>query len=175
MKLVKPRDIYACKTDFPESFNQRILEGFIRHRDDEDLKRTHYFHGRHENIYIPDQRIPEIGEIKNTVRALVAEITGIAVDRLKAGLWFNAMDPGQVTTMHRHDDYDEIMSSVYYVDVPENSGEVVLTEGRFIPRVKPEAGLFVLFPPDMAHEVTENRSSRMRLSLGINIGPVETD
>ena len=40
-------------------------------------------------------------------------------------------------------------------------------------KVTPEEGMFVFFPADMLHEVTINNSPEMRLSLGINIGPVD--
>jgi hypothetical protein len=32
------------------------------------------------------------------------------------------------------------------------------------------AGQFVFFAPDVLHEVTENRSTRPRLSIGMNFG-----
>jgi len=175
MKLVKHPSIYSSRLDNAASINDKLLTGFMRHQDLESTGRSHYFEGRYENLYISDSEITELADIKKAVCERVAEITSIAADKLKAGLWFNAMQPGQRTLPHRHDDDDEIMSAVYYVDVPENSGKLVLTAGEFSTSVTPEAGLFVLFPPDIMHEVTENRSDRMRLSLGINIGPAGAD
>lgn len=173
MTLVKHPNIYTSQLADAESVNRALISGFLQYRDSEASRHSHYFAGRHENIYIDDEHIPALRQVKQVVRALVAEITGMQAHQLKAGLWFNAMGPGHKTLPHRHDDDDEIMSAVYYVDVPENSGSLVLSEDRFSTRVTPEAGLFVLFPPDMMHEVTENLSQQLRLSLGINIGPVE--
>ena len=175
MKLEKHPDIYSAHLDGAEQINTELLSGFIKHKDSDQVRRSHYFEGRYENIYIDDRLIDAISRIKQAVRELVSEITGISPDKLKAGLWFNAMHPGHKTLAHRHDDDDEIMSAVYYVSVPENSGNLVLSDARFTTTVTPEAGLFVLFPPDMMHEVTENRSQDMRLSLGINIGPASTE
>ncbi len=36
------------------------------------------------------------------------------------------MQSGAHTTLHSHDDDDEILSAVYYVQVPENSGELII-------------------------------------------------
>jgi hypothetical protein len=175
MKLVKHPTVYSCRLENAERINRALLDGFIRHRELDSTGRSHYFEGRYENIYIADEEVPELVEIKKAVRQLVAEISSIDADKLKAGLWFNAMEPGHRTLPHRHDDDDEIMSAVYYVETPMDSGKLVLTAGDFVTSVTPEAGLFVLFPPNMMHEVTTNNSNDMRLSLGINVGPLHTD
>ena len=38
----------------------------------------------------------------------------------------HAMDAGQRTTLHHHDENDELLSAVYYIRVPENSGNLIL-------------------------------------------------
>jgi ectoine hydroxylase-related dioxygenase (phytanoyl-CoA dioxygenase family) len=70
---------------------------------------------------------------------------------------------------------DELLSAVYYVEVPEDSGNLVIYEK--IPgedprkiEIAPAAGEFVFFKPDVAHEVTRNNSSQSRLSIGLNFG-----
>ncbi|MCW9014168.1 MAG: 2OG-Fe(II) oxygenase family protein [Gammaproteobacteria bacterium] len=151
--------------------NTALLTGFIQHMNDEDIKKTHHFNGRYENIYISSDKIPEVQQILSLAISNAAKILKKNEADLKAGLWFNAMGHGQLTTAHRHDDDDELLSAVYYVKTPQDSGNLILQYKNFTIEVQPEEGLFVFFPPDMIHQVTENRSQEMRLSLGINIGP----
>ena len=92
------------------------------------------------------------------------------MDELQAGCWFNHMPPGAVTTLHSHDDDDELLSAVYYVSVPENSGSLVIHQHDEQHVITPVEGKFVFFAPDVAHEVSENLSTRERLSIGINFG-----
>lgn len=85
------------------------------------------------------------------------------------------MNPGDKTTLHQHDDDDELLSAVYYIKVPENSGTLILHKTPIKTQVTPQEGMFAFFPPDMPHEVTENMSNSARISLGINIGPLHPD
>ena len=153
--------------------NDKIMEGFLSHYQRDDIHKTHLFGGRYENIYLTAQEIPALGE-------LVAEATQQAEDilqlkSLRAGFWFNFMPPGSTTTLHTHDDDDELLSAVYYVDVPEDSGNLILVEKSDspIPRkieITPAAGEFVFFKPDLPHEVSSNNSAQSRLSIGFNFG-----
>jgi ectoine hydroxylase-related dioxygenase (phytanoyl-CoA dioxygenase family) len=86
------------------------------------------------------------------------------------------MPPGATTTLHTHDDDDELLSAVYYVYVPEDSGNLVLyddsktdsSEKRI--EVESRTGDFIFFKPDIRHEVSKNCSTEHRLSIGINFG-----
>ena len=95
-------------------------------------------------------------------------ITGVAP--LSVGFWFNEMPPGYRTLPHTHDDYDELLSGVYYVTVPPRSGNLVIEGGGKPLVVEPEAGKMVFFPPDRPHEVERNESAQIRLSIGMNFG-----
>lgn len=167
--------LYTAKlTNFHE-LNRQLLEGLERHIDDKSTRKTHEFFGRFENIYIDTQQIPQLSEVLNSVIEIASEILNRPADELKAGLWFNVMQPGDKTTLHKHDDDDELLSAVYYVTVAENSGTLILSKDAVLTTVTPEEGMFVLFPPNMPHEVTENLSQQSRISLGINIGPVHSE
>lgn len=164
----------ARLSDYNE-LNQQLVAGLQQHINDQDTRKTHEFFGRYENIYIDADKIPALRMVIHTVTEIAAEILQQPAEQLKAGLWFNLMKPGDRTTLHRHDDDDELLSAVYYVKVPENSGELLLSRPPLHCRVAPEEGLFVFFPPDMPHEVSENLSQHSRISLGINIGPKQRD
>ena len=151
-----------------DTLNEALLQGFLDHQHDAGIKRTHLFNGRYENIYLTPTQIPEIRELLDEACVHASRILGM--DELQAGCWFNHMPPGAVTTLHSHDDDDELLSAVYYVSVPENSGSLVIHQHDEQHVITPEEGKFVFFAPDVAHEVSENLSTRERLSIGINFG-----
>lgn len=147
----------------------RILEaGFYQHKDSPDIKRTHLFEGRYENIYLNDTHIPELGRLLE--EAIIHASKLINTRQIQAGYWFNYMPPDSVTIAHRHDDDDELLSAVYYITVPPDSGDLLIHGKNNTATIKPEAGLFVFFKPDIVHEVTQNKSGLDRLSIGFNFG-----
>lgn len=156
------------------ALNQALLNGYHQYVQDSATRRSHEYEGRYENIYIGKDKVPQIDVVLNHAREAAASILKMGMDELRAGLWFNAMPPGSRTLKHAHDDDDELLSAVYYVQVPENAGHLILHSANFSTHVTPQAGMFVFFSPDVQHEVTENNSSEMRLSLGINIGPINS-
>jgi len=153
-----------------DTLNQRIIDGFRRHADDPVTNKTHFFEGRYENIYIDREKIPEMYQIIEQAIGYAAEILGIEQDKLQCGFWFNSMNSGDMTIAHTHDDDDELLSGVYYVEVPENSGLLCLGVGKNQVKVEPEAGKMVFFSPRLIHEVTTNLSDQHRLSIGMNFG-----
>ncbi len=157
-----------------ESLNAGLLERFDALKDDPGHRRSHHFHGRYENLYIERELIPEIQPLIEAVERAAMEVLGRG-EPIRCGFWFNAMGPGQRTTPHSHEEDDELLSAVYYVTVPENSGELLLYADPATIRVTPEPGLLVLFPPSLEHEVEENRSDELRLSIAFNFGPPESD
>ena len=161
---------YVKELPDAERIYARIVAGYAALRDDPDLERSHFFAGRYENIYVPEARLPALQPVLAAARRGAAEFLGKPGLQLSMGFWFNDMGPGHVTLAHRHDEDDELASGVYYVDVPEDSGELVLTQHAVTARIVPRAGRFVFFPPDVLHEVTVNRSSGSRLSIGMNFG-----
>ena len=165
--------IFKIHSRLPLSLNKKIVAGFSSHYEDSDIKRTHLFNGRYENIYLNENHIPELKAVMEEACRHAQTILGTS--EVKAGYWFNCMPPGAITTVHSHDDDDELLSGVYYVTVPENSGDLVIhTDGEAI-KIHPEEGLFVFFKPDVVHEVTQNLSQQERLSIGINFGEKRSD
>ena len=157
----------------PPNINSAIETGFLKHHNNADIRKTHLFAGRYENIYLNEQHIPAL-------KSLIKEAVKLAEDFLKmknlrAGYWFNYMPPGATTTLHTHDDDDELLSCVYYVNVPENSGNLIIYENSDNARqkkieIKSRTGDFIFFKPDVRHEVSKNNSSEFRLSIGFNFG-----
>jgi hypothetical protein len=157
-----------------ESVNGAVLREFSLCRETPD-RHSHLFHGRFENLYIDKARMPSMQVLLDRAAGQAAGILGITPSRLKYGYWFNLMHPGHVTSLHSHDEDDELLSCVYYLDVPTNSGDLVLELAEGSKYITPESGMFVFFPPYLEHAVTENRSKLPRLSLAINFGSADRD
>ncbi len=155
------------------SLNTTVEKKYLAHQDSADVRKTHLFDGRYENVYLTEKHIPELTSIIDEAVALAENI--LASKGLRAGYWFNYMPPDSSTLIHSHDDYDEQLSGVYYVSVPENSGNLIIydrTENNDEEKIeiKPNAGEFIFFMPDIRHEVSRNNSDEYRLSIGINFG-----
>lgn len=170
---------YSCLSPFDrhsigsllacEDINKAIRMRYDSLRNDEDLRRTHNLFGRYENVYIDLGRIPEIQPVV-TVATHYAKLL-LQRKSLKFGFWFNEMPPGTLTSLHTHDELDELLSCVYYVSAASDSGRLLLHLDDETLTIKPRPGLFVLFPPDVPHEVEINRSAEIRLSVAFNFGP----
>ncbi len=150
--------------------NGQIISGFKQNVDEPSTNKTHFFEGRYENVYIKRENIPELKQVIEQAISYVAEILAIEADKLQCGFWFNSMQSGDVTIAHTHDDDDELMSGVYYVEVPANSGQLLLGISNKQQVIEPEAGKMVFFKPNLIHEVTKNLSASHRLSIGMNFG-----
>ena len=168
MQAGLPANTHIVFSGLQHSLNQALLEGFLGHKDDDDIKRTHLFNGRYENIYLTSEQIPELEQLVSEACEHASRITGVG--DLRAGHWFNYMPPGAVTTAHSHDDDDELLSAVYYISVPANSGQLVIHDNDKRHGITPREGMFVFFAPDVVHEVSRNLSTRDRLSIAFNFG-----
>lgn len=157
--------------------NVDIYKEFLVQQNKDDVRKTHLFDDRYENIYLNEQHIPELKLIIDEAINHAENILG--KKNLRAGYWFNYMPPGATTTLHTHDDDDELLSAVYYVYVPEYSGNLIIYDdsksgGEKKIEITSRTGDFIFFKPDIRHEVSENNSTESRLSIGINFGQRKT-
>lgn len=101
--------------------------------------------------------------------------------------WVNINPPGTYNSMHTHN--GGVMTGIYYVKVPENSGELQMITPNpafdFIMKdsyiessnqfnasniiVKPQEGKLYLFPCWVAHQVKMNVSDQNRISIAFDI------
>ena len=155
----------------PEDFNKVLMQSFLDHQMDENLRKTHLFEDRYENIYLNEQHIPELKPLLNEALRFAEEI--LKTKNLRFAYWFNYMPVGASTTLHTHDDDDELLSGVYYVKVPENSGNLIVyghTKNKEKLEIQSKTGDFLFFKPDNPHEVSKNNSTEHRLSIAFNFG-----
>jgi len=172
MNDLKYFTLHAQILDDFEVINKKLIDGLETFIDKDGTRKSHLFFGRYENIYINKENIPALSDIIKFSIYYAAKILDCSAKELKAGLWFNVMNPSDKTTLHRHDDNDELLSAVYYIQLAEQSGFLQLKKKDMEIQITPKPGMFVFFAPDMPHKVSENLSTVCRISLGINIGPI---
>jgi len=76
--------------------------------------------------------------------------------------WINKYPPGGFQEPHTHGD---CITFVYFVDIPENSGDLVFN--KYIH--DSVEGTICFFDGNLEHHVTENKSSRDRITIAGNI------
>ena len=150
--------------------NATIAKKYQDLNDDDFKEKTHLFNGRYENIYLELNKIPELETVFQQAMENAASILNIKKEKLTAGFWLNEMDAGDVTTAHTHDDDDELLSCVYYVVVPNKSGDLIIYDNKKKNSITPKEGEFVFFSPSTLHEVSKNESKDVRLSIAFNFG-----
>jgi len=92
--------------------------------------------------------------------------------------WAHIHEHNQSTNLHHHALIDNLkesptLSAVYYVSVPKESGVIVFeyNVNQFKKKrywIKPEVGLFIVFPSTLEHFVTRNKSQEERISISFN-------
>ena len=152
-----------------DMINSNLYAEFLNLNANGKVKRTHLFNGRYENIYIERSSLSTITPILDFASLCARKILNTS-DDLDIGFWFNDMPPGSVTIPHTHDDDDELLSGAYYIKVPNNSGNLILSKDDLNKTITPLEGQLILFKPDCLHEVTENHCDSNRLSIGMNFG-----
>ena len=154
-----------------EGLNRQILESYLQLREQDFLRHSHFFGGRYENLYFERERIPAIARVLEQAESYAQNLLQQA-NNLRSGFWINDMGPGESTTEHDHDEDDEMLSAVYYVQAPQDSGDLVIVDSHSRTLLTPQAGMFVFFAPSVVHSVSVNRSGERRISMGINFGPM---
>lgn len=163
--------VTQCQLPDSDRINPAIARAVEALGDRDFTHRSHFIGGRFENLYLERTRIPELIPLLEYGLHCAGLILGRPAETLKCGFWLNLMAPGQSTSLHTHEESDELLSAVYYVQVPPDSGDLLLYDGPATIRVRPRTGTFLFFPPDLPHAVETNRGQAARLSIGINVGP----
>ncbi len=170
-------EVIVTRLENAKEVNESLRLAFEHLESANLMEGTHYFGGRHENLYVDREFLPEIQPVIDCLITTSAEAIKAIPCAIRAGFWFNKMLPGHETTRHKHDDSDELVSAVYYITVPHLSGNLILhlnaedDSNACVERIiEPKAGMLVIFPPSMEHSVSKNRSSEMRLSVAFNLG-----
>ncbi|MCU7960829.1 MAG: 2OG-Fe(II) oxygenase family protein [gamma proteobacterium symbiont of Bathyaustriella thionipta] len=163
-------EVWSASFEQAALINAQLIAEFQAAISQPDSRKSHFFNGRYENLYIQEQHLPSLKPLRKWLMLQAGKITGQAEDQLKYGFWFNRMAAGHSTTRHDHLDDDEQLSAVYYLKVPQDSGNLLLYTDKTPLSITPETGLCVLFKPHIEHEVGINNSTEERLSIAFNFG-----
>ena len=129
---------------------------------------------------------PILQDIKSEVLKFSKEFGQGNDDIMYNGGWINLAPPGAYQEYHVHG--NSHFSIVYYIDVPNNSGDIVFlspeaTVADMYPlpkeekvtyagmktfKFKPAANDLLIFRSNVMHMVNQNKSNRDRISISIN-------
>ena len=168
--LIQQAPVYIGSLLQADRVNPAILHQYEKVKDEPDIRKTHHFMGRFENTYIPENRIPQIRAILDMGLHYAEEILQMKAAELRLGFWFNEMHPGHQTTLHTHEEEDELLSAVYYIQADHNSGDLIVKHHQDDLHFTPVEGRMILFSPEVPHQVEVNESHRLRLSVALNFG-----
>tara|TARA_B100000131_G_scaffold268871_1_gene267974 strand:- start:99 stop:650 length:552 start_codon:yes stop_codon:yes gene_type:complete len=103
--------------------------------------------------------------------------------------WVNVNGEGHSNNKHSHFTSDILISGVYYVKVPEDSGNIRFYDprGELIHKtldweyyhnyqyhyIKPKEGQMIFFPCWLEHDVEPNQSNDERVSIAFNVSMIK--
>jgi len=170
-----PFDLWTFDIRDYEALNESILSELSASKSEWSF--SHRINGRCENVYAPIRLVPAVRRILSCVHATGTRILGqrTVVPHEGSGLpfnayWFNIATPGESTGRHRHTS-DAVLSGVYYLQVPGDSGAIVFSNPDDDTKIEwpPRAGAGLIFPADTFHSVSINRSRSVRISFAFNL------
>tara|TARA_R100001015_G_C4579733_1_gene136440 strand:- start:202 stop:762 length:561 start_codon:yes stop_codon:yes gene_type:complete len=129
--------------------------------------------------------IKVFNEIDKIVAGIIKELR--IKDHVKLhNYWFNVNGKGSFNRPHNH--FGAIVSGVYYIDTPQDSGKLIFKNTYPVHEyyglnidgfnqynstewnIQPKENLCVLFPSYLTHYVESNLSNKDRISISFNYG-----
>ena len=123
-------------------------------------------------------------KISSNVKEVEKKLSLLKELRLN-NLWYNVNDLGSFNRPHEHG--GAVVSGVYYVSIPKNSGSIVFLNTNLdlyykhniknynkynssTWKIEPEENKCILFPSYLVHYVEPNLSNKERISISFNYG-----
>jgi uncharacterized protein (TIGR02466 family) len=185
-----PTPIWNFDIPVDEVDNSKIeLECYKRREIDTGKQASNYRGWQSNNIYSHHENMPNINRLIESINKhskIIFDNYGVKEKYIAniEGIWLNINTPGSSNGTHIHT--DSILSGIYYVRVPEDSGDLVfqnnLTQayinGTFLKEdtditkpsahYKPVEGAVIIFPSWIPHYVLANNSDKDRISIAFN-------
>jgi hypothetical protein len=166
--------VHSLDTGISRTANEQIISQLYAAR--EHWRHSHEIDGRWENTYVGFQSVDSVRPVFSLAERAARQLAGdrLLIPRRVLGIpfdgyWFNIAEPGEATAPHRHL-VDSVLSGVYYLTVPESSGNLrFFGRGGKVLEIDAIEGLMVLFPSHLRHAVGCNRSEEVRISVAFNL------
>ena len=124
-------------------------------------------------------------ELSEAIKENIPRPEGMDVPETYIHYWVNFNPPGAFNHRHHHTDTVILLSGVYYLKVPPDSGRITFFDPRGLTinsmgdsrfykyepevTVDPQSGMIVYFPSWLEHEVENNQGNSERISIAFNI------
>ena len=78
---------------FPDAddTNPLVIDGYLNKLESSEVRKSHFFSGRYENIYIDRNEVPGLSTLIPFWIASAAQVLDKNSDDLRCGFWFNDM------------------------------------------------------------------------------------
>lgn len=167
-----PRDtfLWTYNVDNYESINQEILQTLSEYRK---THQDNYTDSININVFQTNWNMENENGFREICEIAKEFTIEIATDHYKfpnfrpdiVDCWCNVYNKDSGCTIHQH--FPSTFSLVYYVQVPEKSGDIFFPDLEI--RLTPKPGLLLCFRGDTWHGVHFNTTDQDRSIIGINI------
>lgn len=191
VQFLFPTPILITRKEHCVEFNRRmqVYVGKLREADWEGRTRSNTLGWQSHNL---DSSEPLVAEFCRFVLETGARFAEVQCWQIQSDMrlaiperWANVNGPMSFNHVHNHPNC--LISGVYYVCVPKDSGDLILHDPRKqawmlqpvyaargpinsnTSRVKPTEGMLVLFPSWLEHSVDQNLAESDRISLSFNM------
>ena len=156
------KKIKSKKLDFN---NAVILNSF--NKFSKYVSFSHKINNRWENQYLDFAYVREVNYVFRQACHFSRDL-GFDWD----DFWFNIAKPGESTGWHDHKK-GSILSGVYYLKVPQSSGNICFRIKQdkkwYSYEIESRENLLLLFDSKLEHSVTKNLSNQKRVSIAFNL------
>ena len=168
------KKIKSKKLDFNNAVILNSFNKFSKH-----VSFSHKINNRWENQYLDFDYVREVNYVFRQAchlsrdlitNPLIVPNKGLGFDRDE--FWFNIAKPGESTGWHDHKK-GSILSGVYYLKVPQNSGNICFRIKQdkkwYFYEIESKENMLLLFDSKLEHSVKKNLSNQKRVSIAFNL------
>jgi uncharacterized protein (TIGR02466 family) len=174
--------IWVADTGFDKYFNDLLLMELRQERENGRFDVYNIWNVKSERLQTVREKLLEL--IRHEMFDYLNENHPAGYDPRLSNGWLNYFNTGEGLSLHDH--AGSLLAATYYVNVPENSGDIYFNDPRGaidwdwrsdgkvkytskLIRIKPKAGQIIMFPAFLFHGVEENKSNKPRITVTTNI------
>jgi len=170
-----PTELWSDRVENYKQMNVDLLDSIYNMKDyDKRGIEISNQKGWHSNYFHTYKKSTNLQRIENIISEKINSIE--FKYNLKSSLfWANINPKGAENSIHNH--RESIYSGVYYIKIPQDSGNLVLLDmyhyyldSKEIPKytINPEEGMLYIFRGFLPHKVEQNLSNFDRVSISFN-------